>query len=196
MPDRYDYCLIGLGNPGSQYARTRHNAGFQLIDHVGLNNPCRKPSLSERLRRLAECWQFDIQDKSVLLAKPLTFMNNSGAAVAGLASELEVNEGQRLFVAYDDLDIPLGTVRLRPNGSAGTHRGMASIIQALGHGNFPRIRLGIGPKPPLMKSEDFVLAQFTATERPTVEDMIKKADTLWQAVVEHGLALAISKYHG
>lgn len=136
-----------------------------------------------------------MEGRSVVLAKPLTFMNNSGEATLALAGEFALQIREQLFVAFDDLDLPLGEVRLRPHGSAGTHRGMASVIGSLGHGDFPRIRLGVGPKPANVRAEDFVLADFKKEEEPLAQDMIQKAAGLWQSIVRHGLALAISKYH-
>ena len=153
------YLIVGLGNPGREYTQTRHNAGFLLVDRLA-------ERLETRFRRLqfkalttdARCC-----GHKIILAKPQTYMNLSGQAVGALVRFYKVPP-ERLLVAYDDLDLPLGTVRLRPKGGHGGHKGMRSIIERLGTQEFPRLRLGIGRPPGRMDAAAYVLQPFTPAE--------------------------------
>lgn len=145
-------------------------------------------------KNMAECQEVFWRDECLLLVKPGTYMNNSGAAVSLLVRHCSLDASRQLLVAYDDLDLALGSVRLRAKGSAGTHNGMASVIEALGREDFARIRMGIGPKPADADAAEFVLSRFKPSEAPVVEKMIQKARGLLEAVVTQGVDLAISKY--
>ncbi|HID65408.1 MAG TPA: aminoacyl-tRNA hydrolase, partial [Aquificaceae bacterium] len=148
--------LVGLGNPGKEYEKTRHNVGFMVIDELVKSLRAKKPSEEA----LSLVYKIRIGGKEVFLAKPLTYMNNSGAAVYNLLEEYGLSPEQ-MIVIYDDLDLPLGTIRLRLKGSSGGHKGVESIIKYIGTQNFPRLRIGIGrPK----KKEDvvkYVLSPFS-----------------------------------
>ncbi len=153
------YLIVGLGNPGREYAQTRHNAGFLLVDRLA-------ERLGTRFRRLqfkALTTDARYGAHKVILAKPQTYMNLSGQAVGALVRFYKVPP-ERLLVAYDDLDLPLGTVRLRPKGGHGGHKGMRSIIERLGTQEFPRLRLGIGRPPGRMDAADYVLQRFSPDE--------------------------------
>ena len=153
------YLIIGLGNPGREYAQTRHNAGFLLVDALAAR-------LGVRFRRLqfkALTTDARYGDAKIILAKPQTYMNLSGQAVGPLLRFYKIPP-ERLLVAYDDLDLPLGTVRLRPKGGHGGHKGMRSIIERLGTQEFPRLRLGIGRPPGRMDAADYVLQPFAPAE--------------------------------
>ena len=190
----YDFYFVALGNPGSRYHLSRHNTGFLLADRLLKSAPDARRLKALFPEGLVHCWQALFYDKKTLVAKPQTYLNRSGEAVRALLKKFPIDASRQLYVAYDDLDIPLGSVRLRKKGSAGTHKGMASVVDAVGNGNFPRLRLGIGPKPPHLKAEDFVLDSFRKEERPLVEVMLSKAEQLWNLVVCEGLEMAVSKY--
>ncbi|MBI2070450.1 MAG: aminoacyl-tRNA hydrolase [Elusimicrobia bacterium] len=189
-----DFYFVGLGNPGPGYAPTRHNIGFLLVDRLLAAAADVEKTKPPVLAKLAECWKGQLDGRHVVFVKPTTFMNNSGDAVAALLKIFPMDISSQLILAYDELDLPAGSVRLRLKGSAGTHRGMESVIAAVGHGNFPRIRLGIGPKPAAAKAEDFVLAPFKREERDLAESALVKAEELFRAVLKHGWDLAVSKY--
>lgn len=167
--------ILGLGNPGSDYINTRHNVGFAVIGTIA--------------KKLGATWKTDnalhadiaevnIDGEKVVLAKPLTFMNLSGDAVAAIARRFNI-EAKDIWVIVDEFQLPLGTVRVRKEGSAGGHNGMKSIIEALGTQAFPRFRVGIGMPPDGFPLEKYVLARFPLEERATVDDVIRKtADTI------------------
>ena len=149
------WIVVGLGNPGKQYSATRHNVGFMLIQRLAdkLNVRLKKRKYS------AKAAQVELEHNPVLLVKPWTYMNKSGLAVKKLL-ECTGRRLNRILVVYDDLDIPLGEIRIRKSGGPGTHNGMASIVQEIDSTEFPRIRIGIGPLPPGVDATDFVLADF------------------------------------
>ncbi len=153
------YLIVGLGNPGREYAPTRHNAGFMLADALAAR-------LGVRFRRLqfkALTTDARYGEAKIILAKPQTYMNLSGQAVAPLLRFYKIPP-ERLLVAYDDLDLHLGTVRLRPKGGHGGHKGMRSIIERLSTQEFPRLRLGIGRPPGRMDAAAYVLQPFSPAE--------------------------------
>ena len=151
--------LIGLGNPGSQYERTRHNVGFRVMDALAT-----KYALRWERRNRALLANGNIGDEKVVLIKPLTFMNNSGEAVSELVRWYKV-QPEDILVIYDDLDLPVGQIRLRPKGSAGGHNGLSSIIHHLHTDQFPRLRVGIGrPTNSHMNTVDYVLGATSGDE--------------------------------
>ncbi len=163
--------LLGLGNPGSSYSGTRHNLGFMLADLIAGGYGF-KPGPGEfYIAETPDC----------LVIKPTTYMNRSGIAALQLA-ELFQLDPRDMLVAYDDVDLEFGTVRLRLSGSSGTHKGMESVIYYLGTERIPRIRMGIGPKPPQVKLADFVLSPFEEEEKanlPEVLEAAKECVYLW-----------------
>jgi len=160
--------IIGLGNPGPEYALTRHNVGWQVVDAFA-----KKFRIDvARHEKNAMTGTGRVAGGSVLVAKPLTYMNLSGDAVRLLVNAYSEST-QELMVVYDDIDLPLGKLRIRPNGSAGTHNGMRSIIAELGSEDFPRLRVGIGS--PETRLRDYVLDEFTSDEQPIVERAIGRA---------------------
>lgn len=160
--------IVGLGNPGPEYERTRHNVGWQVVDAFA-----KKFRIDfARHEKNAMTGQGRVAGGSVLVAKPLTYMNLSGDAVRLLVNAY-AEDTSELMAVYDDIDLPLGKLRIRPNGSAGTHNGMRSIVSELGTENFPRLRVGIGS--PETKLRDYVLDEFTAEEKPVVERAIARA---------------------
>ena len=184
------YCLLGLGNPGAQYAATRHNAGFRLVDLLAARHGVRL-----RSRLYARTGEGRIAGQPVVLAQPLTFMNESGAAALRLLQRYQLTP-QDLLVLSDDLDLDLGRIRLRPGGSPGTHNGMRNIVQRLGTEDFPRLRLGMGPKPPAAEAVDWVLSPFRRGEEKALEEMLTRAADAVEAFLQEGLEPAMNRYNG
>ncbi len=147
------WAVVGLGNPGRTYLRTRHNTGFLLVKKVAKHwdTRLRKRAYSSKIAYV------DFEGKKILLALPQTYMNLCGLAVKQIVDSGSVKL-ENLVVAYDDLDIPIGEIRVRKEGGAGTHKGMISIVQELADSKFPRIRIGIGPLPPDSEATDYVLS--------------------------------------
>lgn len=170
--------IVGLGNPGKQYEKTRHNAGFQAIDT--LSNLYATGDWKESGKFDAHVQEARITAVPVLLAKPLTFMNLSGQSIRKITDFYKLDPKQHLLVIADDIDLPLGTLRLRKKGSAGTHNGFKSIVDQFGE-EFPRLRIGIGPKPDKQDLATWVLSAMTQEEvkalnaaYDAIPDMVKK----------------------
>ena len=157
--------IVGLGNPGPEYAGTRHNVGFDLIDHLAKKHHIRVDTRKHR----AVYGQGMIEGRSVLLVKPLTYMNLSGQAVTAIAKSYGIAPGAILVVA-DDLDLPLAKVRMKPKGGPGGHNGHRSLIASLGTQEYPRVRIGIGKGGP--DTIDHVLNRFRPDERQAIEDAL------------------------
>jgi len=182
------WAVVGLGNPGSDYARTRHNAGFLFV------------------RRLARAWGVPLDRRqcrsrlgvarrgrtTAVLALPQTYMNLSGLAVRALLDSRRIPP-ERLVVVSDDLDLPLGRIRLRPEGGAGTHQGMKSVVREIGTTGFARLRLGIGPKPAAMDAADFVLAEFETEEWAPLEESLDRAREALELVLAGRAAEAMNR---
>jgi len=162
--------VVGLGNPGEEYENTRHNLGFRVVD--GLVKLLRAKGPYEEA--LSHLYKARVGGREVLLAKPMTYMNNSGLAVENLVEEYRI-EPQELLVVYDDLDLPPGQVRMRLKGSSGGHRGMESVIKHLGTQNFPRVRIGIGRPKKKEEVVDYVLSPFSPEEEKLIDRAVKKA---------------------
>ena len=162
------YLIIGLGNPGDQYAHTRHNAGWEVMDLL-------EKEYGVRLRKkMLQPWaeaEWTDGTRKVVLCRPLTFMNNSGVAVKKLMNKYGV-PAERMIVIYDDIDLPPGTVRVRAGGGPGTHNGMRSIVSETGLDNFPRIRVGTGDRP---KGQDLVSWVLGREEDPADQEQMEKA---------------------
>ncbi len=180
--------VVGLGNPGEVYARTRHNVGFLLVDRIRRDARVQKKrTLEGAVRVLAVQWA----DWDLYLVQPLTYMNLSGTGVR-LAQARYGWRPDELLVVYDDVDLPLGRIRLRATGSAGGHKGMASVLAALGTERVPRLRLGIGVEPKPADVAAFVLAPFTADEWPVVEAMLDRAVEAVRRVLAEGFEKAMN----
>lgn len=184
--------VAGLGNPGDEYAGTRHNVGFRVVDEL------RRRVKTRFLRSHGE---YEIARAiagplTIVLLKPLTYMNNSGAAIAEAMAEENVPI-DRMMVIVDDFALPLGKLRIRPQGSDGGHNGLTSVIHALGTEGFTRLRCGIGcdPLPPKSIMRSFVLSGFGADEMPDVEQMIMRAADAALEYARAGLASAMNKYN-
>ena len=184
--------IVGLGNPGREYALHRHNVGFRVLDALARDQGLTFVRNKEARARVAEG---RIAGREVILAKPQTFMNLSGKAVARL-SRLYGIPPQRLLVVYDDLDLPLGRLRLRPQGGSGGHKGMRSIIDLLGSQSFPRLRVGIGRPPGGMEAADYVLQPFDPKEQPLVEAVVERVVAAVLSWLEEGIEAAMERYNG
>ncbi len=181
--------IVGLGNPGQNYAANRHNVGFQCLDTFARGHGI---AFSQRLR-LALVGQGEVAGVSVTLAKPRTYMNLSGRAVTSLLNQLRLRPDD-LIVIHDDLDLPLGQIRLRPRGGSGGHKGMQSIIQALGSQEFVRLRVGID-RPAGDDVMDYVLGNFSADERPLVEAARQQVAEALLCLLAEGLERAMNRFN-
>ena len=186
-----DLLLFGLGNPGREYEATRHNVGFRLADE--LSAYCRIALRDGSRRTVFGRGQW--KGNELLVAKPLTYMNRSGGAVVELLKRFEAPPESALVVC-DDVNLPLGELRLRPRGSAGGHNGLQSIIEQLGTEQFPRLRLGVGGAPAGISLEDYVLDAFLPEEEKDVEALITRARDAVLCLLEETIEVAMSRYNG
>jgi PTH1 family peptidyl-tRNA hydrolase len=182
--------VVGLGNPGKKYERTRHNLGFLVIDHIA-----RQIDIEiTRKRCNALIGEGSSHGEKLVLAKPQTYMNRSGDSVTGLMREFRAS-AEELIVVYDDLDLPFGRIRIRPTGSAGGHRGMISIIDSLAGAPFYRVRIGIGRPPGGIEAADYVLECFSAEEAVHVSEVVENAAEAVFALIEHGGPAAMERFN-
>ena len=185
------YLIVGLGNPGREYHLNRHNIGFLALDRVS----SKMEIPLGHLRSKALIGEKIFTDKKIFLAKPQTFMNQSGLSVASLLRFYRVPLEQ-LLVIYDDLDLPLGTIRLRENGSSAGHKGMNSIIEQLGSSDFPRLRLGIGRPNGRMDVMDYVLQDFNENETEILSLTLDCAFAATKLFLNYGIDAAMTKFNG
>jgi PTH1 family peptidyl-tRNA hydrolase len=180
--------VVGLGNPGKEYAGTRHNIGFDVVDRLASKREC---SLRRRWKFAAEVGEAG----GVTLVKPQTFMNRSGLSVAAVVKWLKLTP-QDLLVVVDDADLPLGQLRLRPSGGSGGHNGLRSIIEALGSEEFARLRIGIGRREPFGADiTDHVLGRFGAAERTAVREVTDEAVAAIECCLKEGLTAAMNQFN-
>lgn len=183
------YVVAGLGNPGREYAGTRHNAGFDALDCL-----VEKYNIKmDKLKFNSVYGEVNINGEKVMLVKPVTYMNRSGAAISEIVNFYKIPI-ENLIVIYDDIDIPVGALRIRPHGSSGSHNGMKSIISSLGTDKFPRIRVGIG-KNSEMDLADYVLSRFSPEDRDKLDSIIQKAAEAAEEIVKNSLESAMQKYN-
>jgi len=183
--------IVGLGNPGIEYQFTRHNMGFLAVDRVA--EQCGVPVSNRQCQALTG--KAVIAGHDVLLAKPETYMNLSGMSVRGLVSEHEVDPTRDLIVIYDELDLPLGVVRIRQRGSSAGHNGMESIIGALGSDEFVRMRLGIAPDHAVKDGVRYVLGQFKKSQYAVVDQELDTAAEALKVILSEGVAKAMSRFN-
>ncbi len=184
--------IVGLGNPGSQYAKTRHNAGFMVIDRLVSKHAPAQPA---RARFHAACTEADIAGEKCLLMKPTTYMNRSGLAVGEAVRFYRVAIESDLLIISDDVYLACGAIRLRPGGGAGGHNGLADIERALGTSTYPRLRLGVDAKPPFMDQADYVLTRFTPEQEPLIATAVDRAATAVETWATRGLAAAMNEFN-
>jgi peptidyl-tRNA hydrolase, PTH1 family len=189
MPDMY--LIVGLGNPGAKYENTRHNIGFRCVDALASKYTFALTKLEQR----AMVGTGTLASKRVLLAKPQTFMNVSGDSIAPLAHFYKIPT-ERILIICDDLDIPLGTLRLRKSGSSGGQNGMKHILQRLGTQDINRIRVGIGRPPGRMNPADYVLTPFKGDDEITAVEMIDRAVKACETWLSDGIDTAMNRYNG
>lgn len=185
--------VVGLGNPGPRFRHTRHNVGWEVVDTLAARLGAGKPVRA----RHAEVQRAIVQDDTLLLVKPQTFMNESGLAVRALVDK-DYLPLDALLVIYDDLDLAFGKLRLRPGGSSGGHNGIRSIQQHLGdrEGDFARVKIGIGRPPPGIDPVEHVLRPFLPDERPAIEETIARAADAVECWLRDGIEAAMNRYNG
>ncbi|MBO4453410.1 MAG: aminoacyl-tRNA hydrolase [Clostridia bacterium] len=182
--------LVGLGNPGPRYKSTRHNVGFDAVDHVAQQLKCE----ITKIRHNALEGNSSIAGYSILLVKPQTFMNNSGLAVAAAAKYFHIYP-QRIIVCYDDTALNVGALRIRKGGSAGGHNGVASVIEHLGTDEFTRIRFGIGKRPEGVDLADYVLSTLPPDEKKLISDNFQNIVPALEYIVTGKTDVAMSLFN-
>jgi len=189
-PPRVDRVVVGLGNPGEGYAGTRHNVGFQVASRLA------KRARAEFAVKAADSRIAEgaIDGVRVAIARPQTFMNDSGRAVRKLLDRYRIQPAD-LLVVFDEVDLPLGKIRLREKGGPGTHNGMRSIVSAIGE-DFPRLRVGVAPADPLRDLVAYVLTPFDADERTAAETSLTRAAEAAEVALREGIQPAMTKFNG
>lgn len=186
------YIIVGLGNPGKEYAQTRHNVGFETIDILA----DRMGIEVEEKKHKGLCGKGILAGQKVILLKPQTYMNLSGDSVGEMAQFYKIPP-ENIIVINDDISLDVGRIRVRPKGSAGGHNGLKSIIYRLNSDTFPRVKMGVGaPKHEDYDLADFVLGRFTKEEIPVMEDAIVKAEKAVAEIIKNGVQSAMNKYNG
>jgi PTH1 family peptidyl-tRNA hydrolase len=191
MTENTPYLIVGLGNPGPRYHDNRHNVGFMVVD--ALADDARIPIRRVEFRALVG--RGTLEKELVILAKPQTFMNDSGQAVAPLMRFYKI-PNDKLLVVHDDLDLPFGTLRLRPRGGAGGQRGMGSIMAKLDTQDFARLRVGIGRPPGRMAPRDYVLHDFDPEEEAILPEVLDHAVDAIRRFVAAGIEQAMNDFNG
>lgn len=185
------YVIVGLGNPGKQYEKTRHNIGFDVIDLLASKN-----NISvNKIKYKALIGEGRIENEKVLLVKPQTYMNLSGETLIDIYNYYKIDL-EKIVVIYDDIDLDVGKIRIRKKGSGGTHNGMRSIIKCLGESNFPRIRVGVSKPTNNQDLADFVLSKFKKEEQENVDIGIEKAYLSVESIIKESIDIAMNKYNG
>lgn len=183
------WAVVGLGNPGRVYAETRHNVGFTFIKRLALNW---KVKLRKKFE--AKIAEVEREGERVILVQPQTYMNRSGLSVRHIL-EVKGIGPDKLVVVYDDLDIPLGEIRIRKEGGPGTHKGIGSIIEEIKTSNFPRIRVGIGPLSLDQDATTFVLSSFDKKEKALLEESLMKAQEALGMILAGEIEKAMNRYN-
>jgi peptidyl-tRNA hydrolase, PTH1 family len=184
------HLIVGLGNPGIKYAAHRHNVGFQCVDYMA-----ERWGAALRTRRFkAHIGEVEVDGHRVVLAKPQTFMNESGQAVGPISGWFKIPP-RRILVIHDDLDLPLARLRLRPGGSSGGHRGVQSIIDVLGTQEFHRLRIGIG-RPAFGDPIDYVLNDFGREQEAVLHEIYRWVEEMVRYYLDVGIAEAMNRYNG
>jgi peptidyl-tRNA hydrolase, PTH1 family len=183
--------IVGLGNPGKEYAAHRHNVGFMVVEALARAHGLR---FSRRKGAKARVAEGQVGDRAVLLAQPQTFMNLSGRAVNWLRKTHDIAP-EHILVVYDDLDLPAGRLRLRPEGGSGGHKGMQSIIEVLGTQTFPRLRVGIDRPPGRMDPADYVLQPFDQEQKPLLAEATRRAVAAIECWLAEGVVAAMEQFN-
>jgi len=192
MKDQETWLIVGLGNPGREYEKTRHNAGWRALDKIAAKLNCKV----DKGKFQGLYGQTSYAGCKVLLLKPQTYMNLSGRSVLQLSAFFKVPP-QRIIVLFDDISLEPGRLRLRKDGSAGGHNGIKSMIAELGSQDFPRVKIGVGAKPhPDFDLADWVLSAFSAAEEKALEPALDRAADAALCIIERGIAEASNRYSG
>jgi len=186
------WLIVGLGNPGKQYERTRHNCGFRAMDILSEKLGCKV----DKGKFQGLYGQTTVGGKKLFLLKPQTFMNLSGRSVLQLSAYYSIPP-QRIIVLFDDISLPVGRLRTRADGSAGGHNGIKSIIAELGSQAFPRVKIGVGGKPHEDADlADWVLSGFSANEEKELQSALERAAEAALCIIEHGITETANRYNG
>jgi peptidyl-tRNA hydrolase, PTH1 family len=192
------FLIVGLGNPGREYRETRHNVGFMVLDRLAVKLNTRFTRLHSRALVASTMYAPNYAGGSeykIILAKPQTFMNVSGQSVLGLIHFYKLPLSN-LIVVHDDLDLPPGTIRIRPDGGSAGQKGMNSILERLGTDDFARLRLGIGHPPGQMQAPDYVLQEFSKSDLLIISETLNRAVEAVLTFISEGLDSAMNKYNG
>lgn len=188
---KHMYIIAGLGNPDKQYEDTRHNVGFQVIDSIA-----EKYNIAVDIKKhRAFIGKGIIGGQKVILAKPQTYMNLSGESIISLVEYYKIDVEQELIVIYDDVSLDVGALRIREKGSAGGHNGIKNIIAHLGGQVFPRIKMGVGEKPPKYDLADYVLGHFTKAEHELIEEGCRSAAHAVEMITAGDIKAAMNQYN-
>ncbi|MCS6907041.1 MAG: aminoacyl-tRNA hydrolase [Anaerolineales bacterium] len=188
--ERSTYLIVGLGNPGKEYAQSRHNVGFMVVERMAEQHGL----LFTRYEHRALVVKLKFELKTLILAKPQTFMNLSGSAVGALVRFYKVPVEQ-LMVIYDDIDLPFGTLRMRPGGSSGGHKGMQSILERLGRQDIPRLRIGVGRPKSSRLAAEYVLEKFSPQESLELPSILNRAVQALQDWTRLGIVEAMNRHN-
>ena len=186
------HLIVGLGNPGAEYAKTRHNAGFLLVERLA---ELWKAGWTKERKFAARVAKAERNGQKVLLAEPQTFMNLSGEAVGGLVQFYQLPL-EKILIVVDDADLPLGEIRLRPGGGSGGHHGLESVAQHLGSKAYARLRIGIGRQNEARAITGHVLGKFSADENALLEKVLERAAGQMECWVDAGLQKAMNQFNG
>lgn len=189
---RESWLIVGLGNPGKDYDRTRHNCGFRAIDILAQDLGCK----IDKAKFQGLYGQTTVNSNKIYLLKPQTYMNLSGKSILQLSAYFNIPP-QRIIVLFDDISLDIGRLRVRSNGSAGGHNGIKSIISELGSSEFPRVKIGVGAKPHSEQDlVDWVLSAFSSSEEKLLQPALENAGKAALIIIEKGTAEAANRYNG
>jgi PTH1 family peptidyl-tRNA hydrolase len=191
MTPELTYLLIGLGNPGREYANTRHNFGFMLIDRLAVRLDARGMKVQSKAIVMKGVYE----ERKLILAKPQTYMNLSGQSVQGLIHFYKIPL-TNVMILSDDLDLPFGTIRIRAAGGPGGQRGLSSVLEKLGTKDVPRLRLGIGRPPGRMDAANYVLQDFSRADLQAISEILDRAADATLTFVTDGLEKAMTRFNG
>jgi peptidyl-tRNA hydrolase, PTH1 family len=181
-----DFLIVGLGNPGAEYENTPHNLGFMVADRLGLR--------LSRKENMSYVGHGTIREHPIVVAKPQTFMNLSGASVKGLLERYELTP-DRLILVYDELALPWKEIRIRPRGSSAGHNGVKSVIASLGTDEFVRVRLGFRPDHPIGDGAKFVLSPFKKAQMQEVDEMVAQGCAAVESIIADGVEKSMTKFN-
>lgn len=185
------YLIAGLGNPTMQYAATRHNIGFDTITRI-----CDDNNISLNMKKHKSLLgQGILGGEKVILAQPQTYMNNSGEAIREIADYYKLSTDE-IIIIYDDISLDVGQLRIRAKGSAGGHNGIKSIIQYLGGEEFPRVKVGVGEKPPGWDLADYVLSRFSREDDEIIREALGRAAKACETIISEGIQAAMNRFNG